>query len=298
MLCDVNRIDRCPACGSTRVEPVVEMNADSAQRFLEFSKIKYDGLMDSWLNRMSVAIDRCPECGHHWYRDQPALEALSEMYSRGRSLLPSVGGPSRSPTTFMLIEMRRLKKITSRGRRLLDYGSGFGRWARAGVIEGFDVTGYEPSSSRGSEPGNLEFELVHDLERLSGCCFDAVNLEQVLEHVPDPLEEMRRIRRMCMAHSVVRVTVPNIKRSEEGERLWPTWPYDGTRVHTMAPFEHLHGFTPLSLRTLCRRAGFLVVPGWRFIYAFPSRGARAVLRRWIPSVDQTFVILVPAQSDN
>ena len=77
--------------------------------------------------------------------------------------------------------------------------------------------------------------------------------EQVLEHVPNPAEVLRALRECCTPETVVRIAVPNILRAWEGRGFWKVWPFDGQRPHTLAPFEHLHGFsrnrwTPLSSR--------------------------------------------------
>jgi hypothetical protein len=155
-------------------------------------------------------------------------------------------------------EMRRIGALIGRSQtspKLLDFGSGMGRWARAAVIEGFQVTAYEPCVERSAEL-NVPFRLVHSLEAISGQTYAAIQLEQVLEHVPDPLKTLSELHEFCDSHTVIRVAVPNILRAPEGKQIWTTWPYDGKSPHILAPFEHLHGFTPNSLDHLLLRAGF------------------------------------------
>jgi len=137
----------------------------------------------------------------------------------------------------------------------LDFGSGLGRWSRAAVLEGFSVTAYEPSLERGSEK-DTPFELVHSIAELKNRKFDAIQLEQVLEHVPDPLITLKMLLKFCKPHTVVRITVPNLLRDQDRENIWVTWPFDGKSPHFLAPFEHLHGFTPRSLDIIINRAGF------------------------------------------
>jgi SAM-dependent methyltransferase len=182
------------------------------------------------------------------------------------------------------------------GRRLLDYGSGFGRWAIAAVLEGFEVTAYEPAISRGTEGAKCGFELLHDAALLSGRKFDAINLEQVLEHVPDPLSVLQEIRGLCAPGAIVRITVPNIYRTNEGAELWRDWPYNGQRVHTMAPFEHLHGFTPISLLHVVRWAGFESLPMSRLILQYPLLALRSWTERWIPALGNTYMIVRPTRA--
>jgi SAM-dependent methyltransferase len=158
----------------------------------------------------------------------------------------------------MRIEMRRLRNFVNRNvnsANLLDFGSGLGRWSRAAMLEGFTVTAYEPSVERGSEEG-APFELVHSIEDLQNRKFDAIQLEQVLEHVPDPLTTLKQLLELCKPHTIIRITVPNLLRDQDAGKVWSTWPFDGEKPHFLAPFEHLHGFTPNSLDRLLRRAGY------------------------------------------
>lgn len=177
---------------------------------------------------------------------------------------------------------------------LLDFGSGFGRWARAAVKEGFNVTAYEPAVSRGNEEGEYDFELVHELAALEGRRFEAINLEQVLEHVPDPLNVLHQVRKMSPSGGIVRITVPNLLRTPEGKNLWCDWPFDGHRVHTMAPYEHLHGFTPQSLCLLAKRAGLTPVRGMMIWRNYPIVQARSLLGGLFPRLGITKLLVCAA----
>jgi SAM-dependent methyltransferase len=251
--------------------------------------------MDRWLDSMVLMVLRCPACGHHWYRDQPEDDQLSAMYSASRSFFGCVT-IDRQPSDHMRRQMRRLRRLLGTGAtpHLLDYGSGFGRWARAAMAEGFDVCAYEPSVVRGAEVA-AEFTVTHDLASLRGRRFHAVNLEQVLEHVPDPLAVLTSLHDLCLPGAIVRITVPNIDRPHEGTRLWRDWPFNGRSVHTMAPFEHLHGFTPVSLACLVRRARFRMVNWKRIALTHTDVWSRRMAAHMWRGLGQTFVLVEPDQ---
>jgi 2-polyprenyl-3-methyl-5-hydroxy-6-metoxy-1,4-benzoquinol methylase len=288
----VRLANRCPACESERYVRRVAIDDSSRMRYRKFSEIKYGGLLNGWMEELQPEIVVCSECGHHWYLRQPSPEQLLLMYANGRRLLS--GAVSREPTQEMLAEMRRLAKLIGKERpRLLDFGSGFGRWARAAAQAGFCVHAYEPSEARGAESVE-EFTLVHDLSEIAGKSFDAINLEQVLEHVPDPMEILQIILAFCTADTVLRIRVPNILRPPEGTKVWVDWPYDGKRVHAMAPFEHLHGFTPDSLRCLLERSGFRFLAARTLLGNYPATVLRQFIGRWVPRVAQTLALVNPA----
>jgi len=278
----------CPACNSKTFKVVAALDESRRTRFLAYSELKYDGLLDGWIDEIPTVIARCVDCGHCWYKHQPEPEQLAQMYSAGKPL--GTGAPtSREPTPSMIAEMTRLCRLVDPAGdapSMLDYGSGYGRWARAAVLAGFAVTAFEPSAERGAEE-QQPFELVHDTAALGDRRFDAIQMEQVLEHVPDLLATLQSLRVHCEAHTILRITVPNILRAAEGKNIWTLWPFDGHRVHVLAPFEHLHGFTPRSLDLLLARAGFRSLPAPRLWRYYPALQARTLVAGLVSSVGTT-----------
>ena len=288
----IKKLLNCPACNKSNLSKVISLNNKKKKMYLKFSELKYNSFIDEWLEILDVGIDRCLVCGHHFYREQPTQQMLSTMYEKGIALIPQSINEKRLPTSKMIRELSRLKKIlTVTKPKMLDYGSGFGRWARAGCQVGFDVTAYEPSKERGAENSNPEFTIIHDLFDLRNQKFDIINLEQVLEHVPDPFEILSEIRSYCHTETILRISVPNILRCPEKKKLWQSWPYDGFRVHTLAPFEHLHGYTPYSLRTVANRAGYRFSNSFQIWRSYPREMLRFYIGMLFPKLGQTFLIL-------
>jgi len=286
------KVKECPACGNSHPFEVVKLNEVSKAAYINYSNAKYAGFLDSWLEVMDVAINGCPRCGHHWYREQPDNSMLSKMYAQGRPLSSSNATSLRDATPIMIREMSKLKNIVnSLTPSLLDYGSGFGKWARAAVQVGFKVTSFEPSEERGKEQNKIDFTLVHNVNDLKNHCFDIINLEQVLEHVPDPVVLLKELHGYCKKDSLVRITVPNVLLCPEGNNIWSEWPYNGSRVHTMAPFEHLQGFTPKSLQIASVRAGFKPANGFRIWFKYPKEMIRRYVGKLFPKLGQTFLLL-------
>jgi hypothetical protein len=286
-------LDRCPACHYDTIKVIATLDAQKRARFLEFDQRKYGGLLQTWLDRIEPMVTSCPRCGHCWYRMQPSSEQLMQMYAAARPYAATAGIPDAGPTSRMVQEMARLRTVLGDGcvaPTLLDYGSGHGRWTVAAAKAGFRVTAFEPSEER-SEHIQPEFELVHDLRTLRGRRFDAIQLEQVLEHVSDPLQTLTGLRDYCTPATIIRLTVPNLLRAPEGGEVWQRWPYDRRGPHILAPFEHLHAFTPRSLRLLVRMAGFRPLLGPRVWRHYPDQGVRRLLGVLLPSLDTTFQLI-------
>lgn len=281
----------CPACDSVAATNVVTLDAENRVRFLAFSQRKYGGLLDGWIDEIPPVIARCVDCGHCWYRHQPEPAQLRLMYAAGRPL-GNGAPPTREPTPAMIAEMTRLRRLVDpavKAPPMLDYGSGYGRWARAAVRAGFTVTAFEPSAERGSEE-RQPFELVHSSAALGDRRFAAIQLEQVLEHVPDPLTTLQSLRVHCEADTVLRITVPNILRAAEGKNIWSLWPFDGHSPHVLAPFEHLHGFTPSSLAILIMRSGYEVLPLGKIWHNYPELVIRNLVGKVYSKAGKTMML--------
>lgn len=135
--------------------------------------------------------------------------------------------------------------------RLLDVGCGRGDLGAGFVRRGWSVVGIEPSEqacaaarSRGvhAHPGTLAD--VH-LDRAK---YDAVVFRHSLEHVSDPVGDLRRARELLRDGGVAIVTVPNFGcwQSRRFEGCW--FPLDLPR--------HRSHFNAGALRAVLARAGF------------------------------------------
>lgn len=287
-------INRCPACDHADASTVAQLDEVSRQRFIDFDRLKYGGLLKEWIEVMQLRVLVCNICGHAWYFQQPEPKQLSLMYASGRSLIAGALH-SNVPTDAMQNEMRRFRRlvgVTIGSPLLLDYGSGRGRWARAALLEGFRVVAYEPSVERGGEV-NPPFHLVHSESELANMRFDAIHLEQVLEHVADPFQTLTQMRNYCYNHTIIRITVPNVNRDPSTQNVWKSWPWDGKVPHVLAPFEHLHGFTPESLERLCLRSGYQPLSPFRIVRTHPINLLRRLIGSLWPSIGTTAQYLVP-----
>ena len=237
---------KCPACDAENTHIIALLDEERRKRYKEFIELKYGKSLDNWINSIKVAVANCDTCGHCWYKYHPNSIQLQQMYSNARRLEKAL------KTDRPKIILRQVKKLyrfcndSFAKPSFLDYGSGRGCWAEAAVLKGFNVSAFEPSLKRSGDSGS--YELVSNLAQLKiNQKFDIINLEQVLEHISDPFIALNELRSFCKEKTIIRVTVPNLLRNPDKYKVWETWPFDGKSVHFLAPFEHLHGFTPRSL---------------------------------------------------
>ena len=142
-------------------------------------------------------------------------------------------------------------------RRLLDIGSGPGFFLKAAKDRGWDVMGIEPSRQAAAHARSLGVpveEGFFNAESAPGLGhFDAVHLNNVLEHVPAPAELLLLARECLLPGGILCVNVPNdfsplqIAAAAGGLSQW--W---------IAPPHHLNYFDFASLSGLFERLGFKI----------------------------------------
>lgn len=277
---------KCPACDAENVHIIASLDQKRRKRYREFIELKYGKSLDSWINFIEVAVANCTICGHCWYKHHPNSIQLQQMYSSARRLEKALIIDRPKIIFRQVKKLYRLCDHSLTKPSFLDYGSGSGGWAEAAVLEGFNVSAFEPSLKRSGV--SASYELVSNLAQLKkNQKFDIINLEQVLEHISDPFLALSELRPYCKKNTILRVTVPNLLRNPDKSKVWETWPFDGKSVHFLAPFEHLHGFTPKSLDNLLSRANYKRInPVYELRYE-PLNYLRSLAANFVPIADST-----------
>jgi SAM-dependent methyltransferase len=135
--------------------------------------------------------------------------------------------------------------------RLLDIGSGDGRFLEAAREAGWQVAGLEihPDAVAAGYP------LFRTLEEASHQApYECITLWHVLEHIPNPADYVSRLRRMLEPEGVLLMAVPDFGgfQARLFGRHW---------LHLDVP-RHLYHFTAPALWKLLDTAGFEVLRTW------------------------------------
>ncbi len=267
----------------------------------------YGGLSDrihsvpgTWSLRRCTAID----CGLVWLDPMPAEQELPRLYPHdyfthvAEESGQNTGSPpgpltsagwvhrlSRAAQTCARSLRRACGMTRAAGRsvlwlrresadaRLLDVGCGNGDFLARMRLLGWHTTGVEPDK-RAAHVAQTRYGLdVHcgSLDTLpTGVpAFDAITFSHVIEHLPNPLNTLKRSLRLLKPGGQLVVVTPN--GTSLGSRYfgpdWVAWD----------PPRHLYVFTPRSLRRLLLGAGFGIEREWT-----TGRSARWV---WKASTD-------------
>jgi len=145
--------------------------------------------------------------------------------------------------------LTRIEKEVGVGR-ILDVGCANGDFLKVARGRGWSVFGADPSVARAqveAEGIQLVGTTVHDVT-LEEASLDAITFWDVLEHVVDPIADLRRARELLKPGGILALTVPDSANflARASGRRWFGYKTAG---------EHLQFFTHPSLSTAFEKAG-------------------------------------------
>lgn len=199
-------------------------------------------------------LDRCRRCGLAYQRFIGDAAFLGQLYDQW---LNSSANQDRAEALQQQLLARPLTSRDGhevmwaahhlaqplRGMRTLDYGMGWGLWARTALALGCESSGFDLSDTRMRLAARAGIRLV-DESRLAPQYFDFINTEQVLEHVPDPSSLVARLAAALRPGGLLKVSVPYgtdiEKRLAFGD--WHAEPPSQRSLNAVAPLEHINCF--------------------------------------------------------
>jgi SAM-dependent methyltransferase len=218
------RVQRCLQCGLAAINPRIP-EEDAA------------GLYEAYFTRGEAAgraadSDGC-KCYGGYIRD------VERQRSR--------------PIHLNRVHRRRLATLgaLAPGRRLLDVGTAGGFFLLDARARGWSTIGLEISLSAAAYAQSQGLEVLRGTVReaaLGEETFDAVSMWDVIEHLHDPVRDLRKVRRALRPGGVLAISTPNFDSVIRTIR--------GKRWHGFKLDEHLSLFSPHTIGLLLEETGF------------------------------------------
>jgi SAM-dependent methyltransferase len=204
------------------------------------------------------AVHQCRSCGARFFHPQPTDQELAAIYTAGY-FLGHESEDARERVAQLkrgtaLHHVRTLQEHLGRPTgRLLEIGCGKGEFLLEAQWAGFDVHGLEYSSDAAAAANiRLGADRVQvgqvGVNPLEEAAFDAIVFFDVIEHVRDPLDYMRRVARALRPGGVIMLTTPAVD-TLSARLMGRHWMEYKT--------EHLFYFTERSLRGVFDEAGLV-----------------------------------------
>jgi SAM-dependent methyltransferase len=259
------RRDACPACGGTRAKNLCSVPYDRGA-LLAYLQSYYEKARDigTWLNGAMYEVDRCRDCRLVFQRYVGRDALLSALYDEwlnsnyhpdgDASYQASVANPASTRDGHEVLTIARALGKAPSSLRVLDYGMGWGLWARVASGLGAHTFGYDLSPTRRTYASAHGIEIV-DADGLSELAVDFVNADQMFEHLSSPFETARLLADALRPGGVLKVSVPRADDIQRRLRVpdWTATKLSRNSLNAIQALEHVNCFSERSLASLLRR---------------------------------------------
>jgi len=257
--------DICPACARDGgVEVYRQSYADGPLHDYLARFYGAQGTPDlSRLACQDFVLRRCGGCGLIWQAEIPGAELMAEIYEKWIDPETTLARLEKQRPlgyfTHLSAEALRICQLFDRPPAelsVLDYSMGWGHWCRAAQGFGCTVNGTEYSASRIAYARKHGVTVV-DADGLEEGHYDAINAEQVFEHLPDPRQTLRQLGLALAPGGWLRLAVPDGRKAMQLLQA-PDWSAPRGTPRSMvsvAPLEHINCFGSGSLEAMARDSG-------------------------------------------
>ena len=218
---------------------------------------------------------RCPSCAL-LIRHVPAdsLEALYKgSWSDPGGHIEATGATDPTLARIYLDRLAHsLGRKDLRGLRILDFGAGRGAVLAALREAGADAVGIDPFGHGFLRAaGYTVHPTIAALPR--GTAFDGILSVDVVEHLPNVVEDLASLRKILAANGWIYISTPNAA-GIKARVLQDRW----AEAHNPS---HLFLFSPGNLALALERSGYRKVQGLKWIIDYRRNPAVSILHRFL-----------------
>lgn len=266
------------------------------------------------LSAAPYELVRCKDCSLTYQKWIGDAQLLAELYGkwiadhmppeRDSNYLDLVAHPRQSRDGHEIFVAAQVMGTSPEAMTTLDYGMGWGLWARIAKQLGCHSFGTELAADRVEFARRHGIEVVGD-EDLGESKFDFINTEQVFEHLVDPREAAERLSKSLKPGGILKISVPSAANADaiisrlKANRLSG----DLEEIMPIQPLEHINSYTPATLHKLAdilrleparpglfQQYGFLKWPG-AIDTARPRQALKELVRPIYRTIDRSNLYL-------
>jgi len=269
----------CPVCGGTDVSVIYScpLSADPVRGYIA-SHYQAQGQVEwSRFEGTDFDVAECKRCDLIYQRNVPRSEVLDYVYNKmvEPSYLRTLERQRLTIDNFNriageLVVLFRMTKKHPSEITFLDYGSGYGRWARVARALGATVFATETGEEKRQAAAEIGVKIIDDSE-IGKMRFDIVHTEQVLEHLTEPGRDFARLA--ASTASLFKAAVPSRGRLRSLllTRGMPRESAFGRSLHgyragsndeafmTIHPLEHLNAYSSTTMEWLAAKNAMTLV---------------------------------------
>lgn len=210
------------------------------------------------------SVIECVSCGFKHVNPLPSEKNLAKLYKQEfySTEKPDYFKNAKEDFSWWMETYNNYFALLERhtkGRKILDVGSGPGDFLACGKKRGWKALGIEPSVAAWKYSRGRKLSVVNDLFTYEAVKqyepFDVVHASLVLEHVPDPISFIRDMKKLLKPNGLLAIYCPNDYNPlqeilQKKLKFQPWW---------VAPKHHLNYFNAISMKKLLGKLGFETV---------------------------------------
>lgn len=257
--------ERCPGChhDSGKELYAASLSHPPISDYLEAFYAPQGGIDLSSLEGGQYLLMECGQCGLIFQRDILSDRLMHRLYGEWIDPIRSLAiYEAETGIKHVLAQIRQIADLIHfigrppRQIQALDYGMGWGHWCRLAAAMGLDVYGHELSLAKAAHAALYGIKNLSRQELLAHS-FDFINVDQVFEHLPYPLETLVELVQILRPGGVIRISVPdgwNIKKRLRAAN-WQAHKQAHQNLNPVAPLEHVNCFNYAALLNMASKAG-------------------------------------------
>ena len=219
---------------------------------------------------LTADIFQCESCG---FLECPNVPPVLELYEQMSDESYEETRAARARQARALIDIvSRYKKAAS----LLDVGAGSGILVEEALASGFAARGVEPSGPLQVTATQRGLPVTHGVlpnSEVRGP-FEVVTLIDVIEHVPDPVDLMRRIKSVMAPNGICLVVTPDVSSVAARLMGWKWWHFRAAHIGYFN-----RSTLGLALETAGLRVKAITRPSWHLPSSYLAERAFSYLPR-------------------
>jgi SAM-dependent methyltransferase len=170
--------------------------------------------------------------------------------------------------TEEILVMRQM--VAAKTPVVLDFGCNWGKWASMALAHGCDVYGVEVNCGAAAFCAARGIKMI-SREQVRGMHFDFINVDQVIEHLSDPLGVTNALADALKPGAFMKLGTPDNPRLPQQLRAaqasGDNTVLDAKTIDPLIPLQHVNLFSNASLKFLAGQIGLRPVrlPFWKWV---------------------------------
>lgn len=208
----------------------------------------------------------CPTSGLHfqtWVMDESELAGLYSPPADEKSFMEQIGKYKLHWFAHMTEEILVMRQmIAAPTPVVLDFGCNWGKWASMALAHGCEVYGVDVNRDAAAFCAARGIKMLGQ-DELGRSRFDFINVDQVMEHLTEPLGVARLLAGALKPGGFMKLGTPDNPRLPRLLRAAQTSGsnavLDANTIDALYPLEHVNLFNHASLRLLGEHVGLRAV---------------------------------------